>query len=79
MAGRHKVNVLAEKVIDFYKIFDSWHCGLNQLKTFKKLTFTLTTVPQSKVKQALELVPATNAHISSSRLNSAGPSPREIE
>lgn len=27
--GRHEVNQLAEKLIEFYKIFDSWHCGLN--------------------------------------------------
>ena len=37
--SRKDVNELAEKTIEFYKIFDSWHCGLNQLKTFKKLTF----------------------------------------
>lgn len=23
------VNILAEKIIEFYKHFDSWHCGLN--------------------------------------------------
>jgi len=28
-AGRQDVNELAEKLIEFYKIFDSWHCGLN--------------------------------------------------
>ena len=27
--GRQDVNELAEKLIEFYKIFDSWHCGLN--------------------------------------------------
>jgi hypothetical protein len=29
VAGRHEVNALAEKLIEFYKVFDSWHCGLN--------------------------------------------------
>jgi hypothetical protein len=56
VAGRHEVNALAEKLIEFYKVFDSWHCGLNQLKTFKKLSFSLTAAPQIKVKQALDLV-----------------------
>lgn len=43
--GRQDVNELAEKLIEFYKIFDSWHCGLNQLKTFKKLSFALAVAP----------------------------------
>ena len=29
LSGRQQVNTLAEKLIEFYKIFDSWHCGLN--------------------------------------------------
>lgn len=45
ITGRNEVNILAEKVIEFYKVFDSWHCGLNQLKTFKKLSFNLTAAP----------------------------------
>ena len=51
------MNELAEKAIEFYKIFDSWHCGLNQLKTFKKLSYQLSVAPQNKIKQALDLVP----------------------
>ena len=42
MTGRQQVNQLAEKLIEFYKIFDNWHCGLNQLKTFKSLSFELS-------------------------------------
>ena len=72
--GRHQVNVLAEKMIEFYKVFDSWHCGLNQLKTFKKLSFPMTAAPQSKVKQALELI---SVHpITSARAHTAS-TPRE--
>ena len=55
VTGRLAVNQLAEKLIEFYKIFDSWHCGLNQLKTFKSLTFELSVAPQSRIKQALDL------------------------
>ena len=55
IAGRQAVNQLAEKMIEFYKIFDSWHCGLNQLKTFKGLSFELSVATQSRVKQALDL------------------------
>ena len=73
VSGRHEVNVLAEKLIEFYKVFDSWHCGLNQLKTFKKLSFPMTAAPQSKVKQALDLTPNL---IPSSRQHTAG-SPRD--
>jgi len=29
LTGRQQVNTLAEKLIEFYKIFDNWHCGLN--------------------------------------------------
>ena len=25
------------ELIDFFKIFDEWHCGLNQLKKFNKI------------------------------------------
>jgi hypothetical protein len=53
------VNELAEKLIEFYKIFDSWHCGLNQLKTFKKLSYPLAVAPQNKIKQALDVAPAS--------------------
>ena len=55
VTGRLAMNQLAEKLIEFYKIFDSWHCGLNQLKTFKSLTFELSVAPQSRIKQALDL------------------------
>lgn len=54
-SGRHEVNQLAEKLIEFYKIFDSWHCGLNQLRTFKNIGFELSVATQSKVKQTLDL------------------------
>lgn len=72
VAGVNEVNILAEKLIEFYKIFDSWHCGLNQLKTFKKLSFSLTAAPQARVKQALDLV----TQISSSRSRTAA-TPRD--
>jgi len=55
LTGRQQVNTLAEKLIEFYKIFDNWHCGLNQLKTFKSLSFEMSVATQSKVKQALDL------------------------
>lgn len=42
LIGRQQVNQLAEKLIEFYKIFDNWHCGLNQLKTFKTLSYELS-------------------------------------
>jgi len=61
MAGRLAVNQLAEKLIEFYKIFDSWHCGLNQLRTFKSLTFELSVAPQSRIKQALDLTQTAKA------------------
>jgi len=50
VAGRQAVNQLAEKLIEFYKIFDSWHCGLNQLKTFKSISFDISVANQSRVK-----------------------------
>ena len=56
LSGRQQVNLLAEKLIEFYKIFDSWHCGLNQLKTFKSLSFEISVATQSKVKQSLDLI-----------------------
>ena len=66
-AGRKRVNELSEKLIEFYKIFDSWHCGLNQLKTFKSLTFDISVAPQSRVKQALDIqvlsTPTRSSHI----------------
>jgi hypothetical protein len=24
-------------LVDFYKVFDEWHCGLNQLKKFNRV------------------------------------------
>jgi hypothetical protein len=47
---RAQVQDLGQKMIDFYKIFDKWHCGLNQLKTFKKLSFSVSVASPSKVK-----------------------------
>ena len=38
------------KLIQFYKAFDKWHCGLNQLKTFKKLPFAFTCPAPEKIK-----------------------------
>ena len=32
-----KIESIAMKLIDFFKIFDDWHCGLNQLKKFNKV------------------------------------------
>jgi len=64
LAGRQQVNQLAEKLIEFYKIFDSWHCGLNQLKTFKSLSFEISVATQSKVKQALDLTTAAQSRVS---------------
>jgi hypothetical protein len=26
-------------LVDFFKIFDEWHCGLNQLKKFNSIPF----------------------------------------
>ena len=74
LAGRQAVNALAEKLIEFYKIFDSWHCGLNQLKTFKSLSFEISVATQSKVKQALDLATHSN-HNSSRQLPAAQESP----
>lgn len=31
------IEQIAMKLIDFFKIFDDWHCGLNQLKKFNKV------------------------------------------
>ena len=49
-SSRAQVQDLGQKMIDFYKIFDKWHCGLNQLKTFKKLSFSISVASPSKVK-----------------------------
>ena len=49
------ITEFAQKQIEFYKIFDKWHCGLNQLKTFKKLSFGLHIASSDKIKQALEV------------------------
>ncbi len=43
------VQELGMKLIEFYKVFDKWHCGLNQLKTFKKLSFNLTVASKDKL------------------------------
>lgn len=31
------VEKIAMNMVDFFKIFDEWHCGLNQLKKFNKV------------------------------------------
>jgi len=31
------VEKVAMELVDFFKIFDEWHCGLNQLKKFNKV------------------------------------------
>jgi hypothetical protein len=44
-----EVQELGMKLIEFYKVFDRWHCGLNQLKTFKKLSFSLQVASKEKL------------------------------
>ena len=53
--ARLDVVELAGRLVEFYKVFDKWHCGLNQLKTFKKLSFALQVAGTEKIKQALEV------------------------
>ena len=36
-----EVAALVKKLEEFYWRFDSWHCGFNQLKRFKSLSFPL--------------------------------------
>jgi hypothetical protein len=48
--ARLEVQELAQRLIEFYKVFDRWHCGLNQLKTFKKLSFNLHVASTEKLK-----------------------------
>ena len=31
------IEKIAMKMVEFFKIFDEWHCGLNQLKKFNKV------------------------------------------
>ena len=33
------IEQVAMDLVDFYKIFDQWHCGLNQLKKFNPIPF----------------------------------------
>ena len=33
------VEQIAMNLVDFYKMFDTWHCGLNQLKKFNTIPF----------------------------------------
>ena len=33
------VEHIAMDLVDFFKVFDEWHCGLNQLKKFNSLPF----------------------------------------
>ena len=37
--SQENIEKLATNVIDFFKVFDQWHCGLNQLKKFNKLPY----------------------------------------
>ena len=34
---KEKIEKIAMDLVDFFKIFDEWHCGLNQLKKFNKV------------------------------------------
>jgi hypothetical protein len=45
----------ANKIFEFSRIFDSWHPGLNQLKTFKKLSFHLVSPDRKTWKAAIEV------------------------
>jgi hypothetical protein len=31
------IESVAMELVDFFKMFDEWHCGLNQLKKFNKI------------------------------------------
>jgi hypothetical protein len=33
------IEQVAMDLVDFFKIFDDWHCGLNQLKKFNQVPF----------------------------------------
>ena len=35
--SKEQVEKIAMDLVDFFKIFDDWHCGLNQLKKFNKV------------------------------------------
>ena len=48
--ARSEITELSCKYIEFFKMFDKWHCGLNQLKTFKKLSFHLHVASTEKLK-----------------------------
>ena len=39
--AREEVEECSNKLEEFYVKFDTWHCGYNQLKRFKGLSFTL--------------------------------------
>jgi hypothetical protein len=41
--GEQQMKEWANKFYEFSRVFDSWHPGLNQLKTFKKLSFHLSS------------------------------------
>ena len=53
--GETALRALATKQFEFYRIFDSWHPGLNQLKTFKKLSFHLSTPNARAWRGAMEV------------------------
>ena len=48
--NRQEIAELAHRMVEFFKIFDKWHCGLNQLKTFKKLSFHLHVSSSEKIR-----------------------------
>ncbi len=54
-SGEGQVKEQANKMYEFSRIFDSWHPGLNQLKTFKRLSFHLATPDRKTWKAAIEL------------------------
>lgn len=35
--SQETVEKVAMDLVDFFKVFDEWHCGLNQLKKFNKV------------------------------------------
>jgi hypothetical protein len=54
-SGEQQMKEAANKIYEFSRIFDSWHPGLNQLKTFKKLSFHLVSPDRKTWKAAIEI------------------------
>ena len=38
---QEEIEMLNKKIVEFSRIFDKWHAGMNQLKRFKNLSFAL--------------------------------------